>query len=54
MRQLAADEKTATVMVYTNNMLARGEVIARENARVSIWLRTAGRSKLHSSYISRK
>jgi hypothetical protein len=42
MRQLDADEKTAMVMVYTNNMLARGEVIARENARVSIWLRTQG------------
>jgi len=42
MRQLATDEKTAMVMVYTNNMLARGEVIARENARVSIWLRTQG------------
>jgi hypothetical protein len=42
MRELAADEKTAMVMVYTNNMLARGEVIAKENARVSIWLRTQG------------
>jgi hypothetical protein len=42
MRQLAADEKIATVMVYTNTMLARGEMISRENARVSIWLRTQG------------
>lgn len=42
MRQLAADEKTATVMVYTSTLLARGEVITRENARVSIWLRTQG------------
>jgi hypothetical protein len=42
MRELTADEKIAMVMVYTNNMLARGEVIARENARVSIWLRTQG------------
>jgi hypothetical protein len=42
MRQLAADEKIVTVMVYTNTMLARGEMIARENARVSIWLRTQG------------
>jgi hypothetical protein len=42
MRQLAADEKIATVMVYTNTMLARGEMIARENMRVSIWLRTQG------------
>ncbi len=42
MRELAADEKIATVMAYTHNMLARGEVIAKENARVSIWLRTQG------------
>jgi hypothetical protein len=42
MRQLASDEKTATVMVYTLNMLARGEVITKENTRVSIWLRTQG------------
>jgi hypothetical protein len=42
MKELAPDEKTAIVMVYTNNMLARGEVIAKENARVSIWLRTQG------------
>jgi len=41
-RELTADEKIAMVMVYTNNMLARGEVIAKENARVSIWLRTQG------------
>ncbi|MBI5965995.1 MAG: hypothetical protein HY863_21150 [Chloroflexi bacterium] len=42
MNPLAPDEKTAMVMVYTQNMLARGEVIAKENARVSIWLRTQG------------
>jgi hypothetical protein len=42
MKELAPDEKTAIVMVYTNNMLARGEVVAKENARVSIWLRTQG------------
>jgi len=42
MKALAPDEKIAMVMVYTNNMLARGEVIAKENARVSIWLRTQG------------
>lgn len=42
MRQLAADEKTATVMAYTNDMLVHGEVITRESARVSIWLRTQG------------
>ena len=42
MKALASDEKIVMVMLYTNNMLARGEVIAKENARVSIWLRTQG------------
>ena len=42
MRELTSEEKIAMVMVYTNNMLARGEVVAKENARVSIWLRTQG------------
>jgi hypothetical protein len=42
MKALESDEKIAMVMVYTNNMLARGEVVAKENARVSIWLRTQG------------
>ncbi len=42
MKPLAADEKTVMVMVYTQNMLVRGEVVVKENARVSIWLRTQG------------
>lgn len=42
MKELASDEKAVMVMVYTQNILARGEVIAKENARVSIWLRTQG------------
>ena len=42
MKELASDEKIAMVMVYTNDMLARGEVVTKENARVSIWLRTQG------------
>ncbi len=42
MKALAPDEKTAMVMVYTNSMLVRGEVVAKENVRVSIWLRTQG------------
>lgn len=42
MKPLAPDEKTATVMVYTQNMLARGELVVKENTRVSIWLRTQG------------
>jgi len=42
MKPLAPDEKTVPVMVYTYNMLVRGEVIVKENVRVSIWLRTQG------------
>lgn len=42
MKPLAPDEKTALVMVYTSNMLARGEVVVKESLRVSIWLRTQG------------
>jgi hypothetical protein len=42
MKELAYDEKTAMVLVYTQYLLARGEVIAKENTRVSIWLRTPG------------
>ncbi len=42
MKELASDEKTAMVMVYTQDLLARGEVVAKESARVSIWLRTQG------------
>ena len=42
MKPLAADEKIAMVMVYTNNMLVRGEVVTKESLRVSIWLRTQG------------
>jgi hypothetical protein len=39
---LAADEKTSLVMLYTNNALIRGEVVTKENIRVSIWLRMQG------------
>jgi hypothetical protein len=39
MRELAPDEKSVMVMVYTQNMLVRGELIAPERVRVSIWLR---------------
>ena len=42
MKPLAPDEKIATVMVYTQNMLARGDVVTKESVRVSIWLRTQG------------
>jgi hypothetical protein len=39
---LAPDEKLTPVMVYTQNILARGLALTKENIRVSIWLRTQG------------
>ena len=42
MQKIAPDEKSATVMTYTQNSMTRGEVITKENVRVSIWLRTQG------------
>lgn len=42
MRALLPEEKSSTVMLYTANMLIRGEIILRENMRVSIWPRTQG------------
>jgi len=42
MRELAPDEKSSTVFVYTQTSLIRGDIILRESARVSIWLRTQG------------
>lgn len=39
MRALAPHEKLVMVMVYTQNMLVRGELIAPEGVRVSMWLR---------------
>jgi len=38
----ADSEKTTPVMVYTQNLLIRGQVITKESIRVSIWLRTQG------------
>lgn len=42
MKALAPDEKLSSVMVYTQSMLIRGDLILRENMRVSIWPRTQG------------
>lgn len=42
MYTLAADEKVTTVMLYTNNSLVRGELVTKDSARVSIWLRMQG------------
>lgn len=42
MRELAPDERSSTVFIYTQSSLIRGDIILRESARVSIWLRTQG------------
>jgi hypothetical protein len=42
MQTLAADEKATTVLVYTHNALVRGELVTKQSARVSIWLRMRG------------
>ena len=42
MTTLAPDEKSTMVMTYTHNMLVRGEVVTKQNVRVSTWLRTQG------------
>ena len=42
MVSLSADEKSTTVMVYTHNMLVRGDVVTKQGVRVSTWLRTQG------------
>ncbi len=42
MTTLSPDEKSTLVMVYTQNMLARGEVVTKQGVRVNTWLRTQG------------
>jgi hypothetical protein len=42
MYTLTPEEKTTPVMIYTHDTLVRGEVITKENVRVSSWLRTQG------------
>ena len=40
---LRPDEKKTPVMIYTQNSLARGEMVTRDNIhRVSVWLKTQG------------
>jgi len=39
MYTLAPDEKKSLVMIYSHNSLLRGELVTKENVRVSIWLR---------------
>lgn len=40
MKPLASDEKIATVMIYTNDMVVRGDLVVKDSMRVSIWPRT--------------
>ncbi len=40
--QLEPEEKSTTVMVYTTNMLVRGELITKKIMRVGIWPRSMG------------
>jgi hypothetical protein len=42
MYTLASDEKASGVMIYTQNLLIRGNVVTKQNVRVSVWLRTVG------------
>ncbi len=42
MYKLASDEKATGVMIYTQDLLVRGEVVTKQNNRVSVWLRTVG------------
>ena len=37
-----SEEKITPIMVYTKDSVFRGEVITKENVRVSTWLRTQG------------
>lgn len=37
---LAPDDKATLVMVYTQNLLARGEVVIKQAVRIGTWLRT--------------
>jgi len=40
MDNLAPDEKSTRVLIYSMNMLVRGEVVTKESTRVAIWPRT--------------
>ena len=40
--QLAADEKSTLIMIYTANMLVRGEFVTKKTMRVNIWPRGQG------------
>lgn len=40
MYNLGPNEKTSTVMFYSSMAFVRGDLVTKENVRVSIWLRT--------------
>ncbi len=42
MASLSPDDKSTLVMVYTQDMVVRGEVVTKQGVRVSTWLRTQG------------
>jgi hypothetical protein len=42
MYNLGPNEKTSTVMFYSPMAFVRGDVVTKENVRVSLWLRTQG------------
>ena len=39
MYTLAPDEKATTVIIYSRNKMIHGDLVTKENAKVSIWLR---------------
>lgn len=45
MYTLTPDEKATSVMIYTRDTLVRGDLVTRQNVRVSVWLRTEGASE---------
>jgi hypothetical protein len=40
MHTFAPDEKSSPVMIYTSSLLVYGELVSKDNIRVSTWLRT--------------
>ncbi len=42
---LRPDEKSTSVMLYSNISFIRGEAVTKQNVRVNIWLRTDGAPK---------
>ncbi|MDO8752983.1 MAG: hypothetical protein Q7J80_03730 [Anaerolineales bacterium] len=54
MYTLGPEEKATTIIAYTHSSLIRGEVVTRENVRVSVWLRMDGTPefmRIHNAHI---